>query len=150
MGLFNRSKNVNPDPMPELFSMFNGTSDGKPLVSSVNMAAKNYKSKQHFPWFLGISIEFKSPTEDGLATGDELKKLEQFEDKIQKLIEVTGEARYIAASNWQGHRELVYYTTEPKELAPKLQNMMDSNPEWNFTFSSFHDPKWQSVSFYFK
>ena len=151
MWLFNKKINssANKD-MPESFSVLQGQRNGRPFLATINMASKNYEYKKEYPWCLGISIEFKKPTANGLATAKELKELEPFEDKFCDLIASKGKFQYIGASNWYEHRELIFYTTDPKELAVELQKMMDSKPEWLFNFMGRRDPKWKQISVFLK
>jgi len=151
MWLFNKKNDHKTSKeMRESFSVLQGQRNGKPFLATINMTAKNYAYKKEYPWCLGISIEFKKSTANGLATAKELKELEPFEDKIHALIASKCKLQYIGASNWYEHRELIFYISDPKELVIELQKMMDSKQEWRFNFMSRRDPKWKQISVFFK
>jgi hypothetical protein len=148
MGLFSK-KEKEIQELPESFSGIQGKNAGKPLQAFINKAALKYQSKDRFPWFLGISIRFKKPGEDGQPSKEEIKSVELLQDELEELIAETLSFRFIGWSDWSGARELIYYVTEPKELAPKLDEfnkISHAKDGYVFAYQAYHDPKWKSIN----
>lgn len=143
MNLFSNKKD---EEFKEKYDAFQGNDGGKPFVAFVNSNTKKYSQKDKYPWFFGISIVLKNPNQNGLPDKDELKQLDNFQDEMKKNISDTLSNCFVGWSNWNGHRELMFYTTEPKELVEKLNKQNANNPDFKFAFKAYHDPKWQTVS----
>lgn len=141
MGIFSHKS----DKLMEEFSIFQGMEKDLPIFATINIGIKKYSHKKNYPWFFGISIVLKHQTENGLPNKEEIEDLDLFENKIKKIFSETLPYIFTGRSSWNSHRELMFYTTEPKKLVEKFNKLNENKPEFKFSFRSFHDPKWKTV-----
>ena len=95
------------------FSVIKIVHDGKPLVAAIDMAYADFSYKDQYPWFLSISIPLNSKERSGLPTSKENKELDIFEDAAEKRVKEISKCVFIGRVTWNGHRELLYYVSDP-------------------------------------
>ena len=149
MGLFVRKHQESQHP-GESFSILQSEMDGHPLVATINMAYKTFKSKSAYPWFLSISSPLINPTEDGLTTSEDAEALNQFEDSVGRVLSRVCSYQFVGRVTWNGHREVLYYVDKPKEATDALQTAINSGSYRPFAFQCKQDKTWQAAEMYLK
>lgn len=70
----------------EVFKLIEFEQDGFPGFASVNKSLKDFEPKIVFTWNLSILIKLHDIIENGLPTPDELKLIEDFENKMNHIL----------------------------------------------------------------
>ncbi|MFV0345329.1 MAG: DUF695 domain-containing protein [Bacteroidales bacterium] len=118
-------------------------SNGKPLLAIINTNLLNWEHKASHPWVLSIEISYTG-AENGMPTDTELSEIYEFEDMLEKNLEVDG-VLYIGRQTADGSRE-IYYVSDDFRAMSKIMFFLKNTPsiQLDFDYEIYKDKYWQS------
>ena len=117
------------------------------IYSSIatDLALVNIAPIQSQKYIVYISLKMNSPREDGLSSSEEVNKLWEIEDEINKNlenqnIEFTSAGRLTS----NGYRDLYFFGANKIIIEKTIGETMDQYSEYNFDIGSKEDIEWKS------
>jgi len=145
-----RTTDIFPD---EKFSIIDGTLNGKHIIGSFNMTYKDYDKRENYPWCLTISIALNIDNlfENGLPKSEESAIANKLEDDLLFDIRKITPAHYIGHLYNDTFLDIYIYLNDPKKTHDYLKTQINKpgliRP---FRYEINNDPKWTTVSRFFK
>lgn len=120
--------------------------DGYLTFITANLAYRDFRFKQEFPWFLKITMNVKVYNENGHPLPEEAEVLNSFEEFLDKKIKEGTVAHYIGRTTLYKKREILYFLAEPEKVKSILQHILaDDDAIRNFQFHIEQDSEWNNA-----
>ena len=68
------------------------------------------------PWLLWVQVQLLAAKPDGLATGEESRRLQEIGESLDSLVSATCGAQLVGRITGNARREFYFYAAEPGEL----------------------------------
>src|SRR5688572_29390113 len=139
-----KPKDVPETGVEQSWTMFQGESDGKPLIARVNAGLKPHMGHPNFSHQLGVSIPFQKPDQNGFPQSEEAAELMDIEDKICAEFEAGNQSLFAAVITTNGIREFVFYTSNPEAVRTKLEKLKGEVRSHSVQGMIKHDADWNT------
>lgn len=134
----------------DYYALVKSNIDGKPAITVVNTALREFKAKDVFAWTLTLTMELKSADESGMPTSDESKLVIDYLERLSE--QIKGDANhpnalFLARETWDGTCQMIWQIYDPKTVDKILKEIIDdkSHPR-PFEYIMEYDPKWEKVA----
>jgi regulator of RNase E activity RraB len=108
----------------------------------VDLGVRNDAPLEKRPWLLVVSVQLRTPRDDGLATQEEAQKLHEIGTALDSMISVTCGAQLVGRVTGSGRREFYFYAAEPGELEAAAERVMKSYDGYEYEVVSLFQPDW--------
>lgn len=143
-----RQKQGNVSSQSGIFSIFQGSVDGRPMFAMIEMGLRNSPEREALPFFLSISTSLINQTSDGLPTGTDADNLNGWEDAVDARLQSAGKHVFVGRVTWKGYRELLYYLKDEQTAIEALKALSDAHSTRPFAFTCERDEKWTKADFW--
>jgi hypothetical protein len=120
-----QSDTVSTDPFTTAkWEMFKReTSDGHLAYVRGNVALRDLKDRERFPYRAGFAVAFREPNRYGLPTEDEARDLTSVENEIDRAMSGKKLGFLALVITTGGMREYVFYSNRPDAVRRQIRKM---------------------------
>jgi len=139
---------MNNNDTQESWSVKNFSDKGNDYMSRFNSWLWNFTNKDKYIYQVGITIAFKTKTENGFPTKKESQQLDEIEDKLYDEMHAKHETIFTGLITGNNMREFVLYTVDSKIMKPALEKILREFNEYVFQINIQEDKKWNVYKTY--
>lgn len=99
-------------------------------------------NKSHYPKRLNVFWSMRAPSDQGLATKEELEDLHTFEDQLVAAVERDESVILVAVLTGRSEREFVFYVKDPQIFVQRLSEMPQEEERYPIEIHLEDDPEW--------
>jgi hypothetical protein len=146
MGLFSSlgsDADKSPNPPKEAWSVAQSAHKGRPMFLRVNTGLKALAGKLPFDHRFGVAVALRTPNEHGLPTKEESEQLNRIEDTLTTAFTLSGKTFLAVIITTNGFRELIFYTSVPREIVPAIESLRNETKSHNLQFYVKPDTTWE-------
>jgi hypothetical protein len=125
------------------WTLYQADQNGKPLFVLICKEAKALLGHPEFRHQVGIAIPLRRTNEHGLPTNEEAEDLNRIEDMICAQLGKDNETLFLGRLTFPGVRELVLYTSNPRAVEAKMEEVSKSVASHQLQLMIQEDPKWE-------
>lgn len=96
------------------------------------------------PNLVWIYLQMNNPREDGLSSEDELEKLTEIEDRLEKFFSSSHNSIYAGRLTSNNHRDFYFYFGDITQYDKTISEAMVAFPTYTYDFGSKEDKDWKS------
>lgn len=100
-----------------------GTADGHLAYARGNVALRDLKRRERYPYRVGFAVRFLKPNAYGLPTDDEGRGLTSVENEIDRAMSVKKLGFLALVITTGGMREYVFYSNRPDAVRARIAKM---------------------------
>ena len=119
--------------------------DGKPVLVRARAGLPNAPDREIYENLISILWLYPGQA-SGMPEQDEQDRASQFEEAIEKTLEVKGLGVQVACITGNSSREWRYYTYDTEEFISKLNQGLRGHPVYPLAFRVYKDPEWLALS----
>jgi hypothetical protein len=108
----------------------------------VDLGAKAEAPVETRPWLLWMWVALRTPKDDGLASSEESKVLQEIGEALDSTVSATCGGQLVGRVTGNGRREFYFYAAEPGELAAAVAGVMKNHPDYSHECGSTFQPAW--------
>jgi hypothetical protein len=98
--------------------------------------------RSEYPKRLNVFWSMRLPDANGLATAQESKNLQNFEDRLVAAVEQDKSVWFVAAITGRSEREFVFYLLDPQLFMQRLTEMPQEQDRYPIEIHLEEDPEW--------
>lgn len=129
----------------DLWSVAQGEKNGRPLVIRFRTARPQDAEPAAFPFLLSATWTFP-PNEHGLPAGDEMERMDKFEDALDAALEASQTAHLMVVLTGDGERDWLWYATGEEQAMQQVNQALRGHPRYPVEFSVQKDRAWRAYA----
>jgi len=128
------------------WSVATGEDSGRPLIFRIRNEPPPFSNQAEFPYLLAISWSFDVEANNGMPMPQDVRRMTELEDLLEKGLELPGEAFLSVAVTGNGVREWQWYARNRDTVMKLINKTLGHLEPFPIQFSFQDDPVWQGYN----